>query len=472
MNGFDAKFVERATGGRWVQPVRGDLVFRGVSIDSREEQDGRLFIAIRGDVHDGHDHVSSALARGAAAAMVERWPASDGPTDSPVLQVASTRAALTSLARAWRDQLVLPRIIAITGTCGKTTTKTMLNTVLGQTMSGTCAPKSFNNEIGVPLTLLAASPDDAYVIIEIGTNHPGEIETLTRLAQPDVAVITLIGRGHLEGLGTVEKVAEEKAGILREMKPRGMAVVNGDMPLLRPYLRGRENVLRFGSESGNDLQLTGRGPLRTGGQWLEANGSDRFELALAGRHNALNALAVIAIARSFGLVDEVIQRGLLAARPAEMRQAVEMIDGVQVMNDAYNANPESMSAAFDTFAEVSQDAERRLVVLGDMLELGEEARSLHTELGRRLLALHEQSPLMQIHLIGPLMRYTEKSATQRLGKKLVRWYEKPERDVLQGIVGELKPGDAVLLKGSRRIGIERIVKLLKDRAPANITSAE
>lgn len=473
MSRFSPQFVAESVTGEWVQPPASDVTFDGVSIDSREEQRGRLFVAIKGETHDGHDHVAGAIERGAAGAMVERWPVNDSiPAHVPVYRVDATRPALAALAGAWRQRLTTTRIIGITGTCGKTTTKTMLHTVLSTTMRGSCAPKSFNNEIGVPLSILATSVDDTYAVLEIGTNGPGEIEALTRLAEPDVAVITMIGRGHLEGLGSVEAVATEKAGILRAMRPRGLAIVNGDAATLRLHLGTIQNVLRFGAEGGNDLHLTGRGPLANGGQWFEVNGVDRFELPLPGRHNALNALAVIAVARSFGLEDAVIQQGLSRVKPAAMRLAVELVAGVHLMNDAYNANPESMAASFETFTEVSKDADRRIVILGEMLELGDEGRSLHTELGRRLLALHEHAPLTRLELIGPLMRFAYKSAVQRLGAKLVRWHEQADAAVMKEIAAQIEPGDWVLLKGSRRVGVERIAAELANRASTSAVHAE
>lgn len=473
MSRFTTQFLNDAVRGEWQQSPATEVSFDGVSTDSREEQGGRLFLALKGENHDGHDHVAAAIERGAAGAIVDHWPVSgSNPAHVPVYRVESTRTALAELARGWRRQLSTTRFVAITGTCGKTTTKTMLHTVLSTSMRGSCAPKSFNNDIGVPLSILATSVDDAYAVLEIGTNGPGEIEPLTRLAEPDVSVITMIGRGHLEGLGTVEAVVTEKAGILRAMRPGGLAIVNGDAATLRLHLGSIQNVLRFGAEGGNDLHLTGRGVLPSGGQWFEVNGVDRFELSLPGRHNALNALAVIAVARSFGLEDSVIQQGLSRVKPGSMRLAVDIVAGVHLMNDAYNANPESMAASFETFAEVSKDADRRIVILGEMLELGDEARSLHTELGRRLLALHEHAPLTRLELIGPLMRFAYKSAVQRLGAKLVRWHEQADAAVMKEIAGQIQSGDWVLLKGSRRVGVERIAAELAARESASTVHAE
>jgi UDP-N-acetylmuramoyl-tripeptide--D-alanyl-D-alanine ligase len=471
----------------------GEVFITGVGIDSRENLSGKAFFAIKGEQHDGHDFLTAAVDAGAALLIVERdIVESNLPSDVPIVRVDSTRKALAKLALAHRRSLVMTKVIGITGSAGKTTTKRLIHSILSQSLTGSCAPKSFNNDIGVPLTLLAAQPRDRYVIVEIGTNAPGEIGALAALAEPDIVVITNVGRAHLEKLGNVENVAREKAAILNHLRPDGMAILNADSIPLRDYYKLADHVVTFGEAEDADLRLTNRGmaigdqhstvgslqsargdavdepadgrrPPAASHPWLEVNGRVRFRLAMPGRHNALNAIAAIAVGRRMGLTDEQIEAGLMAADPEPMRMASEYVGGIIIFNDAYNANPDSTVASLVTFGELAADADRRVIVLGDMLELGEHGPELHREVGGALRDLHNAHPVGLLILVGSLVEHVAGEVAVRIPAENVLHIPALDDKEIARITSKLKPGDALLLKGSRRIGLERIAAALCDR---------
>lgn len=440
--------LANATGGTWLQRPAESAAYVGVGIDTRDDLTGCVFFAIVGANHDGHDFLQAAVDAGAKTLVVQREML-DLPPGAAVLLVDDTRLTLGALARGYRETLTSTTVIAITGSAGKTTTKSLLDTILSASLTGTCARKSFNNDIGVPLTILSASPIDQYLLLEVGTNAPGEIDTLAAIAKPDIAVITLIGRSHLAGLGSVEAVAREKASLLNHLQPGGRAVVHADSPYLSQYLP--QGCITFGCDGDADLRLTDRG-MSDGIWWFEINHQRRFALGLPGHHNAVNAMAAVAVAHELSLDDAAISEALAAARPSDMRFAPQQWRGMTIYNDAYNANPDSMIAALDTFAELTTSAARRVVILGDMLELGDEAVNLHMNVGRHLARLHQTCPFVHVILIGPLAAH--------IGCALegnVTHLPTLTQDAVAHIHSILRQGDAVLLKGSRGGQLERIL---------------
>jgi len=487
--------------GEWLALPRESITLAGVGIDSRGDLAGRAFVAIRGDRHDGHDFLVDAARAGAAIAIVDRLPAAI-PAGFPVLRVPDTRRALIALARGWRARLTRTTIIAVTGSAGKTTTKSLLHHVLGSRWHGCCSPKSFNNDIGVPLTLLDIRGDHDYAVVEVGTNAPGEIDALASIIKPDVAVITSIGRSHLERLGTVAQVACEKAALLHHLTPSGRAFVNTDRPELIDFLDHSPHITRYGRRADARLRLTARGALTTSvipeqagilssvipahagihsapGQWLDVNGGARFRLALPGEHNAVNALAVIGIAREMGMTDDAIDAALATADAPHMRFAQSFIHGIAVFNDAYNANPDSMAASLRTFIELTaeqvgqrsatranavaaQRVGRRFFILGDMLELGPHAPALHEELGSLLEALDLAAPIHRVLFIGAHGDDVHRGA-RSLGSRLALAPD-AGAPAVAAFLAELREGDAVLLKASRRLALDR----LADRIAASV----
>ncbi|MCA9285866.1 MAG: UDP-N-acetylmuramoyl-tripeptide--D-alanyl-D-alanine ligase [Phycisphaerales bacterium] len=460
MNFFDLDNLRQVANGRWLRRVDRSRAVEGVSIDTRELLDGRAFVAIRGERYDGHDYLADAVDGGASLVVVERAvPLDSVRIDVPVMQVDSTRRVLLRLASAYRQRLQGTRVIAVTGSSGKTTTRRLINAVLATRLRGTESPKSFNNDLGVPLTVLAASTTDKYLLVEIGMNAPGEIAELTAAVQPDIGVVTSVGLAHLGGLGTPEAIAREKASLLRHLRPGGLAVANIDNPILLEHLRGIEPLVTFGESESADLRVTARRAV-SGGQEVEANGRFGFRLRLPGRHNAVNALAAVTVGRRMGLPDEAIAEGLAAAEAPAMRgtmQAVESGGGVlTVMNDAYNANPDSMAAGIDSFLEIAPErGGRRIVVLGDMLELGPESPALHARIGDRVAA--SSARIDRAVFVGPLMRHAADRAEQSLGPDRVVRLDRMDAPAARSIADMLRAGDTVLLKGSRGMAMERLL---------------
>ncbi|MDZ4753920.1 MAG: UDP-N-acetylmuramoyl-tripeptide--D-alanyl-D-alanine ligase [Phycisphaerae bacterium] len=452
--------MREATQGRWLAAGLPDCAPTGVCTDTRDAMQGTVFLALRGERFDAHDFLNDAEQAGAAMLIVEREPAR--APRIPVLVVQSTRTALGDLARAWRAKLTSTRVIAVTGSAGKTTTCRLIDGVLATERSGSASRKSFNNDIGVPLTILAARRGHQYLVLEIGMNHPGEIAALAAMAQPDIAVITMIGRVHLEGLGSEEAIAVEKSSLLDGLAPAGVAIINGDSAMLAAAMRQRpmhgRKLVRFGRDAARPLEvrLTGRNT-HPSGQTITVNGDWSAELRLPGEHNAVNALAAIAVGRAFGVSDVGIRMGLASVAPAAMRMERVERDGIVFFNDAYNANPDAMAASIRTFAEITPDAPRRVIVLGDMLELGDAAAALHREVGAEAAAVDRVRRLHAAILVGTFAPHTHEglrsagwSGDALVVPALNSW-------TLPQVLGSFRAGDAVLLKGSRGSAMERVL---------------
>ena len=441
--------IRRAVRGKWLHRGREEKIV-GVTIDSRHAAAGNLFVAILGGRHDGHDHLAEAAAAGCLAAIVRanaEIPASVLKRfKRGVVGVTDTTAALGDLAAFYRTH-VPAAVIAVTGSNGKTTVKRMIHHVLSQRLSGSCGPKSFNNAIGVPLTLFRAGQGHDYVVCEMGTNHPGEIGALSRIARPDVAVITCIGPSHLEGLTDLPHIAVEKAAILGYLEPHGLAIVNADSKDLDRALSGHDcNIVRFGLSNTASLRLTGYTG-RGRGQRFQLNDYLTVDLPVPGRHNALNAIAAIGVAQRFGIEQPDAAAALKTFKGMKMRLEFTKVGRSTLINDAYNANPASVLAAADVLADCK--GKRRVMMVGDMLELGDQAESLHVEVGKQLAG-------KRIDLligVGPLGRYIAQGAAET-GEN-ARAFESLKE--LQAAVGDLlQARDTVLIKGSRGTGLERL----------------
>ena len=429
----------------------------GIATDSRTVGPGELFIALRGASFDGHAYVAAARQRGAVGAVIATERLADvnaalGTAGPPfVLMTADDPlAALGRLGRYHRQRLRAP-VIAVVGSNGKTTTKMMIHHVLSGTRRGRCSPKSFNNNIGVPLTLLAADADDEYLVVEIGTNAPGEVADLAALAQPTLALITSIGEEHLEGLGDLTGVAREETSVLGALTG-GFAAVNVDQPLIRDFLINYQvNYTTYGAVADADLRLTA---LRYEAPWLhfEVNDRFRFRLPMPGAHNASNALGALAVARRLGLDHAAIAARLETFSAPPMRCEVAEFDGVTVLNDAYNANPQSALAAV-AMLEAQPCRGRRIVVFGEMRELGKHAPAQHVRVAERLRA----AAVDRVFLVG--------AAAELMGPTLgpaAECWESVEAAAAR-LPDEVRPGDVVLLKASRAVGLERLVSALRER---------
>lgn len=468
--------------GRWITPPDSDSEHQpaaGVSIDTRTITPGQAYVAIRGDRHDGHAFAPAAVEAGARLVIVDRPIEGVG---APVLQVPDTVAALQQLAAGWRSVLRAhgTKLVAVVGSNGKTSTRNLLHTVLTAAgLEAVQSPKSLNNHIGVPLTLLSAELECDVLIAEIGSNHPGETAPLTQLVRPDVAVVTSIGREHLEFFGDVFGVANELASIGPYLQPNATLVLpdTTDLPPdiaehWQQVIQQHRTDIRTFVESRNALAKAQAGSAWTPTQlWLTGD-AQLTEFALPGRHNIANARSVVAAARALDLADDQIARGLSQATPMPMRmQLIELptADGpsMTLLNDAYNANPDSMLAlidAIDQHPDTDPHTGRLLLVLGDMRELGSESEAAHIELADRLLAMGRPADL--IVLIGPMIKqYAAPKLAAALGNDRV--WTAPELDgqTLKRIVECVSPGDRMAIKASRSIGLERIEQALRDRLP-------
>jgi UDP-N-acetylmuramoyl-tripeptide--D-alanyl-D-alanine ligase len=435
--------VARVVSGRPNRPLGSETV-TGVSTDTRAIRAGDLFFALRGANFDAHDYLDQAFAKGAAAAIVSRTVASAGLT----ITVDDTLEALGDLAAAWRITLAA-RVVGVCGSNGKTTTKEMIAHVLGKDRRLVKAQGSFNNNVGVPVTIFQADERTESAVLEIGTNHPGEIAALGRIARPDIAVLVSIGAEHLEGLGTLEGVADEEASIFSSIRSGGYAVVHHDPRILVRLRLPREKFITFGLTSDADVH-----PDWVDGMRFAVRGVE-FRLNLLGEWNIQNALAATAVAMLHDLPLEEIARRLADFRPPKMRMERLELAGVTIINDAYNSNPESASRAVREFSRFPSGG-RRVAVIGDMGELGPTSESYHRELGRQLA----ESPVDVVVGVG---RECRALLAELEGRKEMHGFASVD-EMKASLDGLIKAGDAVLLKGSRRVGLERIVKWMGERA--------
>ncbi len=447
---------------------------RGVSTDSRTVGEGDLFFAIRGPRFDGHDYVLDALAGGAVAAVVaapqleelQRRLRSQRPATAPgvLIGVPDPVVALGALA-AHHRRLLPARVIAVVGSNGKTTTKAMIHHILAGRWAGRCSPKSFNNEIGVPLTLLSAEARDEYIVVEVGTNAPGEVAALGEMIRPELAVLTCLAEEHLERLKDLDGVAAEECSIFQKIEPGGFAAVNVDQPAVRRHPPPAGVALAtFGWHGDADVRLT---DARYEEPWLRftLNGRFRYRLALAGLHNAVNAAGAITLARRLGLEHAEIAARLESFTLPPMRNEMVQCGGVTVLNDAYNANPGSAAAAFETLASLACRG-RRIVVFGEMRELGAAAPAMHRQMAERLVAARFD----RVYLIGRAAELMGEVFEQGgLFGPRVECFPDVEtcRDRL---LAELRDGDVVLLKASRAVGLERLVAPLQKHLAAALVS--
>jgi len=440
--------VVAATGGRL---AGGDAAFEGASIDSRTIERGQLFVALRGERFDGHAFVAAAAERGAAAALVER------PVEArlPQVVVQDAQAALTALARAWR-QNSQALILGVGGSNGKTTTKELLAAILGRAGPTLATRGNLNNHIGVPLTLLRLDPAHRFAVIEMGANHPGEIAALAALAAPEIAVVTNAGDEHLEGFGDLEGVARAEGEMFAALPPSGTAVINADDPfngLWRAMSRGTR-VVCFGIDAPAEVRASAIQGRIEGGAFITqftltlAGEQARVRLGLPGRHNVSNALGAAAAAHAAGVGLPAIIAGLEHMRPVAGRlQLKPGPRGSWLIDDSYNANPSSVRAGIDVLCALPGE---HWLVLGEMAELGEETVASHAGVGDYA----RRAGVTRLFAMGGAARH----AVAAFGGRGT-WYEDAAR-LGDALAGNLEAGVTVLIKGSRVNRLERVVERL------------
>jgi UDP-N-acetylmuramoyl-tripeptide--D-alanyl-D-alanine ligase len=439
--------------------VAGDLgvPVTGVSIDSRRLTIGEAFFAIRA-ARDGHDFLRDAATRGASCLVVHNLP-DDMPPSVPTVLVDDTTRALGRLAAYHRTRFDVP-VAAVTGSNGKTTTKEMMAGVLAALGPVLKPEGSFNNQWGLPLTLLRLSPEHRAMALELGANTPGEIESLAAICRPTVGVVTVVQGAHTEFFGSLDGVAHEKSALVRAIPPDGAVVLNADDPrVLAMHTQSRARVLYFSTRPGADVVAAS--PAVDGPEGLRFTlgiGQARrpLQLAFAGRHNVTNALAAAGVGRALGLSIEQIALGLESARPVKGRCVWRPAGRLRILDDTYNANPGSVGASLETLAATSE-GRRRVVVFGDMLELGDSSESAHREMGRAVAA----SGAAEFVGLGPWAQVAVEAA--RAAGLAESHHVTTFEDAVALLLKRLAPGDAVLVKGSRGMRMERVVDALVAR---------
>lgn len=434
--------------------LRGaDADVSGVVIDSRKVLPGNLFVAIKGEHFDGHAHLAEAAARGASAALVAR--AVDSPL--PQVLVKDVTLALGDLASAARAQQNA-RVVGITGSNGKTTVKTLVASILSRHGRTHVSAGNHNNELGLPLTLLTMPDDTQFAVLEMGAGKPGDIDYLAAIARPDIGLVTLIAPAHLERMGSVEGVAETKGAIYQALPADGIAIINADDDFANFFsgLAGSRRVLRFGLDHPAEIGADVIEQTVTGSHFVLSTpqGDSEVALPLPGRHNIANALAAAAIALALEIPLAVIVAGLeQVAGVAGRLHRVETRSGWTLIDDSYNANPSSTNAAIDTLLLAGGE---RWLVLGDMAELGDEARSLHAGIGARA----RTSGVDRLFAVGPLAL----AAVEAFGPNGAHFADKPS--LIAALQGQLHAGVTCLIKGSRSAAMEQVVAALSDAAAA------
>ena len=459
---FSDEQVVRATGA--TRRGAGGGEYSAVCTDTRALSPGCLFVALQGERFDAHDFLVQAAQAGARGAVVKRGRALPvlpaGLTDFTLYEVEDTLQALGALGGAHRERFRIP-LGAVGGSNGKTTTKEMVGAILATRGPALKTEGNLNNEIGVPLTLLRLSPEHVAAVVELGMNQPGEMTRLTRVARPDAALLTVVQPEHLEGLGSLEGVAEAEGEMFRELPPEAVAVVNLDDALIPAQAaRGRARRLTFGRHPDAEVRLTQVEARGRQGLALTVTQAGRHwpvSLGFVGEHNALNATGAFALALALGYSPEECVRGLESARPYARRlNVLEAPHGLTVVDDCYNANPASMAAALDTLRSLVGPTGRAVAVLGDMLELGPGELEEHARLGA---LAGGQAQL--VAFFGPRSREGLEAAG--LGERAAHFTE--VESLLAWLQPRLEAGDVVLVKASRGMRLERVVAALTGTAP-------
>ena len=429
------------------EAVKGQMV-KGVVIDNRKVEDGFLFVPIKGERFDGHDFIGAAYEAGAVCCLSEKKL----ETQKPYILVKDSLQAYQDIAEFYKG-LFGVKMIGITGSVGKTTTKEMVASVLEQQFCVLKTEGNLNNQTGVPQNLLRLLPEHEVAVIEMGTNHFGEIRSLSKMARPDFCFLTNIGQAHIEHLGSREGILKAKSEMLEYMREDGRVFVNGDDEYLWTLKETRSDVTTFGIGTQNDIYTTDIREMGLEGSDFTAH-FDGKEMAIhvpsPGRHMIYNALAAIAAGLALYMEPEKIARGIAGYTPISGRMCIEKANGLTVLNDAYNANPGSMKAAIDV---LSYAKGRKVCVLGDMFELGDKAEEYHRQVG----SYAAKKGIDEILCVGELAKGIYDGASERCGNAS---YFKTQNELLEKIEGHIHSGDTVLVKASRGMKLEKTVEYL------------
>lgn len=461
----DMKWAAAATGGQLLTESQ-EVCFQRISTDSRTAGPGDLFVALQGERHDGHDFLAEVVGRRVAGVMVrrDRAGAAFGIGAAAVLAVDDPRESLGRMARVFRGEFDLP-VVGVVGSNGKTTTKDLLAAVLASLGPILRSEASFNNDIGVPMTLLGLDREHRVAVVEAGTNHPGELAPLLDLIRPGLGLLTGIGREHLEHFVDLEGVAREEGVIADKLPAEGLLVMNGDTPYSGGIAsRSRAAVVRFGLAAGNEWQVTFRQSDWSGEEFDLAcphpSWTGRWRVGVPGRHMAVNAAGALAVACRLGVDPGAARVALAAFRASRQRLETIEVGGIRILNDCYNANADSMLAALQTIHDLPC-AGRRVAVLGDMAELGPASEPAHGEVGRFAAATVDR-----LYAVGHRAGITAGAAA---GAGLRQSFRHGSLEGLIPVLTEdLRPEDVVLIKASRSSRLERVTTALVQHFAAAI----
>jgi len=460
MNNIKVSDILKATGGKLIQG-NSELLINGISTDTRSIKQGEIFFALEGENYDGHKFVEQAIHNGAAGAVISSgkkaaYSFHNGFKKCALLEVADTLTALGELAKFYRNSLPAS-FIAVTGSNGKTTTKDMAYHVLRNFKSVSRSRKSFNNLIGVPLTIFETETAHDFCIVEMGTNAPGEIKRLSEIIFPDFAILTNISNAHLEGLENIEGVASAKSEFIENMAEDGTLITNADDDWCNQIAdRFNGKVISFGFNQSADIKASNV-KRNDSGFVFTVNDSLTVNLPVFGKHNIYNALAVIAMCDTVGVGIEVICDKFMDFKLPPMRMEKQICGGIVVVNDGYNSNPSSMSSALDEFSQLITSG-RKVLICGDMLELGNYAERLHKEVGAKVA----DANIDVLWAVGPLSRFVaEEAIANGMPRENILSCETSE-EMCSFVASQLKKDDTVLIKGSRRMKLECVLRQIEN----------
>ncbi|NLW22904.1 MAG: UDP-N-acetylmuramoyl-tripeptide--D-alanyl-D-alanine ligase [Tissierellia bacterium] len=451
------KEIEKMVTGFGLKEKFKNINIEGVSTDSRQTKYGQLFIPLIGEKFNGHKFIGQAIEKGAVASLWNK----DEPIpdiDFPFILVEDTLKALQILAKEYMGQLST-KVIGITGSNGKTSTKDILASLLSTKFKTQKTKGNFNNFIGLPLTILDLDEDTEMAVLEMGTDKFGEISLLTSIAKPDIAIITNIGEAHLDDLITKDNVAKAKLEILEGLAPDGLFVYYGDDPVLKRQVKNMEikqKILTYGLEKSNDYQYELINADERGIAFkLKSPDEEEFFLPMLGKHNMHNAVAAIMVARYLGISYPLIRQGLNKVEKTGMRNELIQAQGFSILNDSYKSNPSSVLAALDTLYSMKEYGQK-IVVLGDMLGIGKEEVELHKEIGRKI----DPSQVDYLFTIGPLAEHISETAKANFGEDRVIICSS-KGQVVERIKEIIKPNALILVKASRPLELEEVVYQLE-----------
>src|SRR3984957_18270104 len=436
------------------QSIAADGIVTGWSIDSRTIARGDLFFALRGPNHDGHEHIEEVLRKGAIAVVADR----DVKADGIVLYVEDSLAALQQVAKKVR-QLWAGRVIGVTGSAGKTTTKDVIAEMWGTQMKTAKTVGNLNNHVGVPLSLLRLDENFSFAVIEMGMNHAGEIRELAAIAKPGAGLVTKVGTAHMEAFESIEEIASAKRELIEALPENGTAVLNADDPRVAPMSRGKKVLYGLSA----DADVRGEDVVESAEGVSFRVGATRFATVLHGRHSVSNILAGLAVAQVYGIPTERLVDAVQNLRTGNMRGERFDHRGILVYNDCYNSNPDAVRAMLDVLRDTP--ARRRIAVLGEMLELGRWAESLHRDVGSYAV---EQGIDVLVGIRGAAWSLVDAAKLAGLSSGAALFFNEPE-EAGRAVRSIAQPGDAILFKGSRGVHMERALEqfMTPDQGSAN-----